>query len=176
METIDSTPVYSSPWLALREDTLRRSDGSIGPWPVVEGADIALVIALDGDRVHLVEQYRHPLARRCWEFPCGTADLLDPGPEVTAARELREETGLVAGTLTPLGALDVAPSTLTYRCHVFLGTDLSAGETERDPEEADLVSAWFTRAEVERMIADGTLSDAKSVAAYGLLLLRERRG
>jgi hypothetical protein len=32
-------------------------------------------------------------------------------------------------------------------------------------------SAWFTRADVERMINDGTLSDAKSTAAYTLLLL-----
>jgi hypothetical protein len=32
-------------------------------------------------------------------------------------------------------------------------------------------SAWFTRADVERMINDGALSDAKSTAAYPLLLL-----
>ena len=33
-------------------------------------------------------------------------------------------------------------------------------------------SAWFTRADVERMISDGTITDAKSTAAYALLLLR----
>ena len=35
-------------------------------------------------------------------------------------------------------------------------------------------SAWFTRAEVERMIRDGTVTDAKSTAAYTLLLLHGR--
>ena len=35
-----------------------------------------------------------------------------------------------------------------------------------------MVSAWFTRADVERMIADGSICDAKSLAAY-LLLLRK---
>jgi 8-oxo-dGDP phosphatase len=34
-------------------------------------------------------------------------------------------------------------------------------------------SAWFSRSEVEHLIRDGTVSDAKSIAAYALLLLRE---
>ena len=45
--------------------------------------------------------------------------------------------------------------------------------TDRGLEEQDLRSAWFTRAEVERMIRDGAFTDAKSVAAYTLLLLGE---
>lgn len=32
-------------------------------------------------------------------------------------------------------------------------------------------SAWFTRSEVERLISNGSISDAKSIAAYALLLL-----
>ena len=32
-------------------------------------------------------------------------------------------------------------------------------------------AAWFTRTDVERMIVDGTVTDAKSTAAYTLLLL-----
>lgn len=44
----------------------------------------------------------------------------------------------------------------------------------RDLEEQDMRSAWFTRAEVERMIREGTVGDAKSCAAYALLLLHER--
>ena len=61
----------------------------------------------------------------------------------------------------------------SQRCSVFLATDLTAGAPRRDLEEQDLRSAWFTRAEVEQMIRDGAFTDAKSVAAYTLLLLRE---
>jgi hypothetical protein len=75
------------------------------------------------------------------------------------------------GSLTLLGALDITPSTLSQRCHVFLATDLTDGTPQREPEEQDMRSAWFSRTDVERMIADGTVTDSKSIAAYALLLL-----
>lgn len=133
--------------------------------------DIALVIPLDGERLHLVEQHRPRVGGRRWEFPSGDADAQDPDASGTAARELREETGLSAQHLTRLGALEVMPSTLDQRCHVFLATDLTEGPTDRDPGEHDMTSAWFARDEFERMMRDGTITDAKSMAAYALLLL-----
>jgi 8-oxo-dGTP pyrophosphatase MutT (NUDIX family) len=172
VETLGSKQVYANPWMTVREDVIRRSDGSTGIYGVVDSPDIALVIPSDGDRLQLVEQYRHPVAGRRWEFPSGSADQrLDTDPTALAARELREETGLSANRLTPLGTLDVTPSTFSQRCSVFLATDLTYGAPQRELEEQDMRSAWFTRAEVERMISDGTITDAKSVAAYTLLLL-----
>ena len=175
LETLGSRQVYANPWMTVREDTVRRSDGSTGIYGVVDTPDIALVIPADGNRLHLVEQYRYPVGGRRWEFPSGTADeQLDVDVAALAARELREETGLVAGTLTLLGTLEVAPSMVNQRCSVFLAMDLTEGTLQRDSEEQDMHSAWFTRADVERMIKDGTITDAKSAAAYALLLLRDR--
>ena len=173
METLGSKQVYANPWMTVREDTVRRPDGSTAIYGVVETADIALVIPADGDRLHLVEQYRHPVAGRRWEFPSGSADpRLDVDAAALAARELREETGLVSRTLTPLGSVEITPSTFNQRCRIFLATDLTHGAPQREAGEQDMRSAWFTRAEVERMISDGTMTDSKSVAAYALLLMR----
>ncbi len=175
METLGSRQLYANPWMAVREDTVRRPDGSTGLYGVVESPDIALVIPTDGVRVHLVEQYRYAVAGRRWEFPSGSADeSQDVDAAALAARELREETGLRAGRLTPLGTLDVAPGMLSQQCRVFLGTDLTYGEPQRELAEQDMRSAWFSRTDVERMIVDGTMTDAKSAAAYALLLLHEQ--
>jgi 8-oxo-dGDP phosphatase len=172
METLGSAPVYESPFLTVREDAVRRDDGSEGVHVVVDAADIALVVAVEGDRVRLVEQYRHPVGGRRWEFPSGSHDArLDADPVALARRELREETGLEAGRLTELGILEVTPSTMSQRCHVFLATELEEGPPQREPGEHDMESAWFPRAELERVVADGRLTDATSVAAYALLLL-----
>ena len=172
MEVLATAQAYANPWFSVREDTLRRPDGSTGGYAVVESPDIAVVLPVAGGRLHLVEQYRHPVAARRWEFPAGTQDAgADADPAALAARELREETGLVAGRLELLGTLDSSPGTLTQRCAVFLATELTEGEPDREPEEQDMESAWFTRAEVERMIREGDVVDAKSLAAYTLLLL-----
>lgn len=175
METLDSQQVYADPWMSVRSDTVRRADGSSGVYSVVDTADCALVMPVDGGRLHLVEQYRYPVGGRRWEFPSGSLDeRIDTDATAAATRELREETGLVAGTLTMLGTLETMPSTLNQRCSVFLGTDLDHGVPQSDAEEEDLRSAWFTRSDVERMITDGVITDAKSIAAYALLLVRGR--
>ncbi len=176
MKRIDSREVYSNNWMTVREDRIRRTDGSNGIYGVVDKPDYALVIPLSGNEVQLVEQFRYPLGIRRWEFPQGTApERAELPPRELAARELREETGLSAGSLVEIGLLDVAPGLSSQRGRVFLATELTEGEPEREPEEQDMRTAWFTRDRVEQMIAEGEITDAQSVAAYALLLLWERR-
>lgn len=172
---LSTREVYQNEWLTLREDDIRRPDGSDGIYAVVDRPDFALVIACDGDRLKLVEQFRYPLGMRRWEFPQGTAPgRADMDPLDLAARELREETGLRARTMTKLGLLDVAPGMSSQRGWVFLATALIEGDHDREHEEQDMRSAWFTRDDFERMVAEGEITDAQSIAAYGILLLRER--
>ncbi|MFD1045378.1 ADP-ribose pyrophosphatase, partial [Kibdelosporangium lantanae] len=73
MQKIDSRQVYENNWMTVREDRILHPDGSPGIYGVVDKPDYALVIPLDGDRLHLVEQFRYPLGVRRWEFPQGTA-------------------------------------------------------------------------------------------------------
>ncbi|MEB3368303.1 NUDIX hydrolase [Saccharopolyspora mangrovi] len=177
MEQTSSREVYANPWMSVREDGIRRDDGSTGIYGVIDKPNYALVIPLDGDRLHLVEQFRYPLGMRRWEFPQGTApDRADVEVGELAARELREETGLRAADMHDLGLLDVAPGMSSQRGRAFLATGLTEGAHEREHEEQDMRTAWFTRAEFEKMIAAGEVTDAQSIAAYALLLLRERRG
>ena len=72
MRTTSSREVYRNPWIRVREDVLERDDGSAGLYGVVERDDFGLVIPAERDGFWLVEQYRYPLGRRCWEFPQGT--------------------------------------------------------------------------------------------------------
>lgn len=175
MQTLGSEDVYTNPWMTLREDTVRRDDGTAGVYAVVDKPTYALVVPLDGDRLHLVEQHRYPLGARRWEFPQGTAPgRQDLDGELLAARELREETGLVAADLVHLGTLDVAPGLTSQRGQVYLATGLTAGPTAREPEEQDMVSAWWTRTRFEDAVRTGTITDSQSIAAYGMLLLHER--
>ena len=55
---------------------------------------------------------------------------------------------------------------------MFLATDLTAGEPRRELTEQDMRQQWFPRAEVERMLRDGVITDDSSLAAYLLLTMR----
>jgi 8-oxo-dGTP pyrophosphatase MutT (NUDIX family) len=176
MEQVDSREVYANNWMSVREDGIRRADGSAGVYGVVDKPDYALIVPLDGERMQLVEQFRYPLGLRRWEFPQGTApDRADLDANELAVRELREETGLSAASMVQIGLLDVAPGMSSQRGRVFLATELTIGEPDREHEEQDMCTGWFDRAQVEKMMTSGEITDAQSIAAYTLLLLHERR-
>jgi 8-oxo-dGDP phosphatase len=175
IERVDSRVVYRNPWMTIREDHIRRQDGSPGIYGVVEKPTFALVIPFDGECYQLVEQYRYPIGLRRWEFPQGTApgtlDGNEPAPADLAEQELREETGLRAASMVALGQLDVAPGMSSQRGWVYLATGLTAGDHEREHEEQDMRSEWFTGAQIEEMIVDGVITDAQTLAAWTLLRL-----
>ncbi|MDN5933415.1 MAG: NUDIX hydrolase [Pseudonocardia sp.] len=176
METISSRQVYANSWMTVREDAIRRPDGSAGIFGVVDKPTAAVVVPRDGDRLHLVEQFRYPVGERRWEFPMGTApDRAELDPAVLAARELEEETGLVAGRMELLGRLDIAPGMSSQREHVFLASELTAGPPDREHQEQDMRTAWFTVAEFEEMVRDGRIVDAQTLAAYLLLVLHDKQ-
>jgi 8-oxo-dGDP phosphatase len=176
VQTIDSHVVYANAWMSVREDGIRLGDGTESIYGVVDKPTFALVIPRDGDRLHLVEQFRYPVGRRRWEFPQGTApDRADVDPAELAARELAEETGLRAGHMEHLGSLDVAPGMSSQRGHVFLATALTQGPTAREHSEQDMRTAWFTVAAFEEMVRAGEVADSQSLAAYLLLQLHDRR-
>lgn len=178
MERVTSREVYRNPWLVVREDEIRRSDGTPGIYGVVVKPAYALVVARDDDdRYMLVEQFRYPIGLRRWEFPQGTApgspDGDEPAAEDLAADELREETGLRAASLVLLGQLDLAPGMSSQRGWAWLATDLTQGEHEREHEEQDMHSEWFTGAQIEAMMRSGDITDAQTIAAWTLLRLAE---
>jgi 8-oxo-dGTP pyrophosphatase MutT (NUDIX family) len=172
VRTTSSREVYRNTWIRVREDTLELADGSAGLYGVVEKADFALVVPQEKGGFWLVEQYRYPLGRRCWEFPQGTWSAGQGGSAEDLARaELAEETGLRAGRLEHLGLLDLAPGLMTQRFDVWLATDLTPGPTDREASESDMRTAFVPDSDLRDMIRDGRFTDSPSMAAFSLLLL-----
>ena len=85
--------------MTLREDTIVRADGSTGLYSVVEKPDFAVIAAVSNGELYLVEQYRYPVQARFWELPQGSWEQQTVDPQVLAKAELREETGLIAGSM-----------------------------------------------------------------------------
>jgi 8-oxo-dGTP pyrophosphatase MutT (NUDIX family) len=171
---LSSRVVYVNRWMVVREDELRLPDGSTGIYGYVDKPDFAVVIPLQDDGFHLVEQFRYPIGRRSLEFPQGSyPDRRTTGDPVALARqELVEETGLRAERIEYLGRLANAAGLATQGFHVLLATGLVAGTPDREIEEADMTQRWLSIASFEEHIAAGEIVDAPTIAAYSLLRLR----
>src|SRR5918998_3074540 len=108
--TVSSRRVYDNPWITIREDQVIRPDGEPGIYGVVHFKNIAVgVLAVEGEFVYLVGQYRYPLDSYSWEIPEGGCpegeDPLD-----AARRELEEETGLRARRWEKMGEAHLSNS------------------------------------------------------------------
>jgi ADP-ribose pyrophosphatase len=171
--TLSTRLVYENRWMRVREDAIRRRDGSAGIYGVVEKPDFVVIAALEEDRVQLVEQYRYAVGARYWELPQGSWEM-NPSidPHELARRELQEETGLYAETLTYAGHLFQGYGYSSQGYHVFLATGLRQEPVQLEHEEQGLISRPFELTEVEYMIRYGTIKDATIVAALGLLRLK----
>ena len=173
ISTVSSRIVYENKWMKVREDQIRRRDGSLGLYGVVDKPDFVIIVPIQDGIVHLVQQYRYPIERRQWEFPQGSWETkLDADPRDLARGELEEETGLLAGEIQEVGHLYPLYGTVTQSYRIFLATDLKPGRRRLEHEEQDLVTRGFALAEVEAMILNGTIQDAGTVASFGMLRLK----
>jgi ADP-ribose pyrophosphatase len=171
--TLSSRIVYENRWMRVREDDVRRRDGSQGIYGVVEKRDFAVIMPVDGDFTYLVEQYRYPVGDRYWEFPQGSwEEAPDMEPLELARSELTEETGLTAGEMRHAGRLFECYGYSTQAYDVYLAEGLTQGPAQRELSEQDMICRRFALSDVQAMIRDGMIKDAATVAAFGLLRIR----
>ena len=173
IKTLESRIVYSNKWLTVREDKILRDSGSEGIYGVVEKPDFAVILPIQDQHIYLVEQYRYPVKARHWELPQGSWEDNPAADHLSLAMgELKEETGLTAGKMEYVGHQYLAYGFSNQGYHIYLATDLKAGDTNLDAEEEGLVSRRFTIKEFEAMVINGQIKDATTVNAYGLAKLK----
>ena len=140
---------------------------------VVHHAGSAVIVPVfDDGTVALVRQYRHPAVRYLLEVPAGTL-AKGERPEIGAARELKEELGVVAARLEKLSEFFVSPGFCEEKMWVYLATELSEGKQAlEDDEILDVVRLPI--ADALEMITSGEIEDAKTI--IGLMLAAPRVG
>ncbi|HEY0025453.1 MAG TPA: NUDIX hydrolase [Longimicrobium sp.] len=165
---INRRPVHSGRIVDLGVDTVRFPDGSTGEMEMIRHSGASAVLPVLSDpggpdpQIVLVRQYRYASGGYLYEVPAGRPDRPGEPWEECARRELREETGLEAGTLRPLTSIWTTPGFTDERIHLFLATDLTAGETEYDADEF-METIKLPMSEALRMVRDGEITDAKTI-------------
>lgn len=134
---------------------------------------VAIVAFTELREVVFVSQYRASLGSMALEIPAGMRDVDGESPEVTAFRELKEETGYSSSSMEFLGRCLSSPGLTDSVVEVFLARDVQPGTwSPHGPEEESMLISTVPIHEALAMLDDGRLTDAKS--AYGLLMAVRR--
>ena len=165
--------VYKNPWMEVSEDEVVFQNGHEGIYGVVHKDHFALIIPFDGEKFHLVKQYRYAPQTHSIEFPQGKHENKDNSDHHRLAQaELVEETGFTASSMKQIGFMFIAPGYSNQGFYIYLATALKAGEKKLDLTEADLEHIQMTKEELEEAISDGKITDAPTIASYGLAKMK----
>ena len=151
--------------MKVREDSVLSPAGSETIYGHLETPRATGVLAVTAqDEVILIGQHRYPVGEYTWEIIEGAADEHEL-PSDAARRELREEAGIEAAALVPLGhPFHLANSRSNEEAHLFLATELLFGESSPDETEV-LEVVKVPLQEAYRRIDEGEIRDVMTIVA-----------
>ena len=166
-DILSSEKIFKGRIFDLHREQVRYPDGRVADFEFIShNGAVTLVPIEEDENIWLVRQYRHPAGGFLLELPAG---MLEKGetPMHCASREVREEIGRAAGELRKLGEFYLAPGYSSEYMHVFLATQLTMDPLLADVDEY-LEAELHSIEEVLKMVENGEIRDAKTIAALSL--------
>lgn len=160
----------------VRSDLVVLPDGSSATRDVVVHPGAVGIIAVDGDRVLLVQQYRHTVRQLLWEPPAGLLDEPGEDPLLAARRELFEEAHQQADRWDVLVDAFTSPGMTDESIRIYLARDVRAADGPRyeaTEEERDMPVRWVPLDEAVDAVLAGRLHNP--MAVMGLLAAARAR-
>lgn len=155
--------------VGFRIDEVRLPDGKTATREYLDHPGAVAVIAVTGDKVLMVRQYRHAVGRVTWEIPAGKLNRGEK-PLLCVKRELEEETGFTAEKIRPLISFWPTAAFANEIIHIYVAEKLRVGTANPDEDEFIACEAWPLKkiyAEIEK----GNILDSKTI--IGLLAYRQ---
>lgn len=165
-KTISTDLLFEGKVISLRVEEVELPDGNRAKRELVNhpGA-VAVIPIMDDGKLILVEQYRKALNRSIIEIPAGK---IEPGEniEVTALRELEEETGYGANRFDYLQSFATSPGFANEIIHIFVALGLYKIDKPAAGDEDEFIHMIeCTIEEAEQMVLDERIYDAKTAFA-----------
>lgn len=160
---LHSREIYKGKILNLEVDDVQLPDGSQAKRECVRHSGGAAVLFINDGKVALVNQFRYLYGKELYEIPAGRVNEGEAA-DISAARELQEETGYKAEKLTFLGNIYPSPGYTDEIISVYLCENAKFVGQRLD--EGEFLNVRFVALnEVLTMIDNGVICDAKTVFA-----------
>src|SRR5699024_4406915 len=165
-KTIATKHIFSGNIISVQVDDVELPDGNQSKRELVKHPGAVAVIALTEDkRMIFVEQYRKPLERSLVEIPAGKIEP-NEAPNITARRELEEETRYTTKTLTHLTSFYTSPGFADEIIHLYFTDEIEELDEAVAGDEDEFVERiYLTLEEIDQYIQGKKIYDAKTMIA-----------
>ena len=172
-KTLTSQIVYDGKIITVRRDEIELANGRKSFREVVEHSGGVVIVALKGDSILFVKQFRYPIKEVIPELPAGKLEKGED-PDNACERELEEETGYRAKHWTSLGYIYTSIGFCDEKLYLYLAQELEfVGE---HPDEGEILENYeYKIKDVEEMIQNGKINDAKTICAIHRALKEIKR-
>lgn len=168
-KTISEETIYEGKIIKLRKQKVVLPNGNTADREIVNHpGGVAILAFKDENTVIFVEQYRKPIDKVTLELPAGK---IEKGEDIklTALRELEEETGYKSNDITYLGKVLASPGFCDEYIHILKAENLYNGKAGCLDEDEFVNVHYHSLEEVQKMIKEGIIEDAKTICAFGYI-------
>ncbi len=168
-------------WMITHEKILDQENDQVITRAFIRHPGICVIVPFaSADQIILLRQYRYAVDDELWELPAGTLAGIENNfrvnstecPKECAARELIEEAGYEAGRLEKFAECYAIPGSGDELMHFYFADDLVKREQALDVGEIISEVRSFTLTEIEKMILNGEIRDAKTLIGLFYALRR----
>lgn len=162
-KTVCKRYVYQGKIISVRNDDAVLPDGAPCKREIVEHSGGACVLYVENGRALFVKQYRYAYGECLYEIPAGKLNAGED-PSAAAARELREEAGVIADDLQELFVIYPSPGYTNEKIYIYQAKGGWHGQAQ--PDEDEFLSVEYLPLEqVKEMMKSGEIRDAKTLVA-----------
>ncbi len=160
----DKTVIHTWKRISLIEERVELPNGQNITHTTIAHPGAAVILPIDQNgNIVVIKQYRPSLKKWLLELPAGTLEQDEPIAQC-AARELEEETGFSAEEIYPLGQVTPLAGFCDEIQYLFVAKQLNKTARYQCDDDEVIEVLHLPLHDIEKMIIDGSITDAKSIA------------
>ncbi|GAE91293.1 ADP-ribose pyrophosphatase [Gracilibacillus boraciitolerans JCM 21714] len=172
-KTIKSETVFNGRIIDVQVDDVMLPNGKTSKREIVKhpGA-VAIIPVSKNNKIIFVKQYRKPLEKVLVEIPAGKLEEGE-SPEITALRELEEETGFTTKNMNYVSSFYTSPGFADEIIYLYETNSLEKLTELKELDEDEFVELIeLSIDEAEKLIATQEIHDIKTI--YAILYLKSK--
>lgn len=178
-KVLSEKQIFSGKVIDVVKQEVKLPNGKIAAREIVRHNGAVGIVVILNDKIGLVRQWRSPMQQETLEIPAGKINSDEKLSELNevAARELREETGIIAKSMEKISEFFGSPGYSNEKLYLFNAIEPKKEYSDLLLDDDEFLNVeWKSLVEVKQDIIQGTICDAKTLLAINYWELKLLKG